>query len=855
MGAPSLSSGDRLGRYQIAALIGEGGMGQVYRARDPELKRDVAIKVLNRTGASPEDLARFTREARAAGSLNHPDIVIVYDVGIEAGAPYVVTELLDGETLRARIDRAPIPFLKAVEYAAHLADALGAAHAKGIWHRDVKPANVFLTADGRVKLLDFGIAKLAERHIKADANDPTLDVSDRHAVLGTAGYMAPEQVLGQPADHRSDIFALGAVLYEMFTRTRAFKGRSSVETMTAVLHEDPADLLTIKPDLPPTAVAIVRRCLEKNKEERFQSARDLAFDLQQLRESSVSTRPVSGTVRHRRWPWLRLAGLAAVVAAGIAVGWIFKPAASVPTFEPLTFARARIGNARFVSDGRAVVYSEARSGSQLQVWRLEIGESPPTRPLEYAIGTDVLATSASELSLLVNRHFLTGERFVGTLARAPLGGGSPRELDRNVEDADWDSDGRNLVLVRSDGGLGGNSWIEYPASNRLYQTAGSIRSPRMSRDGRHLAFLEDGAAAAEGGRVMLLNVKTGETRPLTESWRSARGLAWSHDGREIWFTAGKAFASRTLQGVTVAGTQRTVLAVPGPLTLWDIAPDGRVLLSRDDERRALVGVPPGAQSERDVSWLDDSGLADLSDDGRLLLFADRTGFHVAATDGSSFVALQHPDAYADSLSSDGTKVLATSRSTSAVLMILPTGAGSPETLPAHSITHYRGASWFPDGQQILFTGKVKDGLVRSYVQDVRGGAPKALTPEGVWGLAISPEGTSVAAITGDGTAGISIWPVAGGAPRMVPGSQPGDRPVGWHADGRSLWIFRRGEIPAPVIQLDIESGRRQLWKMLAAADPVGIYSITEFAITADGGSYFYSYRRGLSQLYLVNGLE
>jgi eukaryotic-like serine/threonine-protein kinase len=285
--AGSLSPGDHLGPYEIVAPLGAGGMGEVYRAHDPRLKRDVALKILRRS-TDQEHLARFSREARTAGSLNHPNIVAVYDVGIEGPVPYVVTELLEGETLRARLNSGPVPYRKAIEYGIQIAQALDAAHGKGIWHRDVKPANAFITEDGRLKLLDFGIAKLNEPET-VESDEPTIDRSQSGEIRGTAGYMSPEQVLGRGVDHRSDIFALGAVLYELFTGSRAFHRASTVETMTAVLHEDPPDPLTFNANLPPAAIAIVRRCLEKNKEERFQSARDLAFDLQQLRELTSGT--------------------------------------------------------------------------------------------------------------------------------------------------------------------------------------------------------------------------------------------------------------------------------------------------------------------------------------------------------------------------------------------------------------------------------------------------------------------------------------------------------------------------------------------------------------------------------------
>jgi serine/threonine protein kinase len=849
----SLSPGDRLGRYQIVALLGAGGMGEVYRAHDPELHRDVALKVLRRSSASADELARFGREARAAGGLNHPNIVVVYDVGVEAGVPYVVTELLEGETLRARLDRGPIPFLKAVDYGSQIAAALGAAHARSIWHRDVKPANVFITNDGRVKLLDFGIAKLGEKHVRANANDPTEEVSDRHSIFGTAGYMSPEQVLGHPADHRSDIFAFGAVLYEMFTRTRAFKRDSTVQTMTAVLQDDPPDPLSIKPDLPPMAVAIVRRCLEKNKEERFQSARDLAFDLHQLRETSTKSRPLPLPAIVRRRMLSRWMAMAALVLAALAAGWLLKPSAEPPVFEQLTFRRARISSARFLADDRAIVYSESREGNTLDLWRLDLGDSPPTRPLDYPAGADILASRAGEIALLVKRSFVMGERFVGTLATAPLGGGEPLERRENVEDADWDASGVDMVVVRSTG-IGGGSWLEYPLDTRLYETGASIRSPRVSPDERHIAFIEDRVGSDEGGRVSVINIRSRAVTELTGGWKSIRGMAWSPDGGEIWFTAGDSRSNRVLRAVTLDKALRVLLSAPGSITLWDVAEDGRVLLSRDDERRSLVGMAPGDRTERDLSWLDDSGLADISDDGTQVLFKDRSGVYLRDIKSALPRYLGGADTYADDLSPDGSRILATNRDTTEV-RIMPTGPGAEQKLPAHGIKSYSGARWFPDGQRILFAGRDASGNLRAYVQDLSGAAPRPITPERIWALVVSPNSEWAAAI-GDVFDGVSLYPVSGeGPPQPVSGSVKGDRPVAFTRDGRWLWMFRRGEVPCQVIKVDLVTGERQIVKPLVPADVAGVYSITEFAITPDGGAYFYSYHRLLSQLYVVDGLR
>jgi hypothetical protein len=829
-------------------------MGEVYRAHDPHLKRDVALKIVRHPSASADQLARFTREARAASSLNHPNIVAVYDAGIEAGTPYVVTELLEGETLRARLDRGPIPFRKASDYGIQIALALDAAHAGHIWHRDVKPANVFLMNDGRVKLLDFGIAKLAERTWHAEANEPTGDPSESREVIGTAGYMSPEQVLGKAVDHRADIFALGAVLYEMFTRSRAFKRGSSVETMNAVLHEDPPDPLTLNPALPPIAATIVRRCLEKNKEERFQSARDLAFDLQQLREVTTSGRQPRIRSFAARRKVIRGFVIASVLLAAVAAGMWLRPSAEPPTFDQLTFRRARIGGARFVGDTQSVLYSEAAAGNQLELWRLDSAESLAARRLEFAAGAEILAAQAGQLALSINRRFVMGQRFVGTLAAAPLAGGEPRELEENIEDADLDLSGKELAIVRSVGGMGGISLLEFPRGTVRYRTDHSIRSPRVSRDSQRIAFLEDNIGAGEGGWVSVLDLRRNVVSKLTARRGSARGVAWSASGSEIWFTAGETRISRVLRAVTPGGTERVVMRAPGPLTLWDIARDGRVLLTRDEERRFLIGQPPGQTGEHDLSLFDDSGLADVADDGQWVLFSDRFGVYLRRTDGGLQSDLGLTDAYADDLSPDGTFILAT-RPGVPELVALPRKAGPHLKVPAYNIVSYNGARWFPDNQRILFSGR--DGpekKLRSFVQDLRGGGPKPLTPEGIWAVSLDKGGAWAAAI-GDTQDGISLWPVDGGPSRLVPGSRSGDRPIAWTDDGQALWIFRRGEVPLQIIRLDIKSGNRQIWKTLSALDYTGVYSITEFAITPSGDAYFYSFRRLLSQLYQVRGLR
>src|SRR5580658_504270 len=285
----TLAADTKLGPYNIQSLLGSGGMGEVYRARDARLNRIVAIKVLPKSYSADADLLqRFVQEARAAAALNHPNILSIFDIGEERGAPYIVSELLEGQTLRERIRSGPLSSRKATEYALQVARGLAAAHEKGIVHRDLKPENLFLTHDDRVKILDFGLAKLTRPETDASEENPTVQVNTEPGqIMGTVGYMSPEQVRGKAADHRSDIFSFGSILYEMLSGQHAFRGESAADTMSAILKEEPAELSETARNVPPALERMVRHCLEKNPAQRFQSAGDLAFNLEALTDSSV----------------------------------------------------------------------------------------------------------------------------------------------------------------------------------------------------------------------------------------------------------------------------------------------------------------------------------------------------------------------------------------------------------------------------------------------------------------------------------------------------------------------------------------------------------------------------------------
>ena len=434
----ALTSGTRLGPYEILGAIGAGGMGEVYRARDTKLHRDVAIKILPAAlAADPAACTRFEREAQAVAALSHPNILGIFDVGIEHEVPFAVMELLDGATLREQLHDGAVGPRKALEYAQQMAAGLGAAHARGITHRDLKPENIFVTRDGQIKILDFGLAKIGPSVAASGpsmlATSPAL--TGVGTIVGTVGYMSPEQVRGRDVDHRSDIFSFGAILYELLAGHRAFTGDSAVETMNAILKDDPPELTGANAALPPALDRIVRRCLEKNPEERFQSARDVAFALDAVSttRSDASLAGIPSVVAPRRTATAWRVG--AIVAFGLAVGAIGfvvgtrRSTGSAPRLTRLTFERGTIRSARFAPDGKTIVYGAAWHGQPIRMYQTRLG-SPESIPLRLP-DADVLAIAPSgEMAIALNRRFNNWVSS-GVLARAPLVGGSPREDRRD----------------------------------------------------------------------------------------------------------------------------------------------------------------------------------------------------------------------------------------------------------------------------------------------------------------------------------------------------------------------------------------------------------------------------------------
>jgi Tol biopolymer transport system component/predicted Ser/Thr protein kinase len=857
-----LTAGSRLGPYEILVPIGAGGMGEVYRAKDPRLGREVAIKVLPASFSQDADrLRRFEQEARAAGVLNHPNITSVYDIGSADGAPYIVTELLEGETLRQRISTGPVPARKALDYAVQIAKGLAAAHEKGIVHRDLKPENLFLTKDGRVKILDFGLAKLKSEKDDAGQTDLQTEAGTQPGVvLGTMGYMAPEQVRGKPADRRSDLFAFGTILYEMLSGQKAFRGDSAADTITAILTKEPPDLSQSNKDVHPGLDRIVRHCLEKNPEERFESARDLAFDLEALSGLSAPSAATGdlprATPRSRVWPRLAGTALFSAAIAGFVAFSAGKKTAYVapPSFRQITFSRGEVGGSLFAPDGQTIVYAAAWEGKPFEIF-INRPESPESRPFGLA-DSEVLAISKSgEMAVSLNRKAVAAFTRTGRLARISIAGGAPRDILDDIQMADWGPDGQSLAIVR-DAGM--KNRLEFPIGKVLYETSGWVQNPRVSPGGDLVAFIDHPFPSDDGGTVAVVD-RAGKKKALSPLYATAQGLSWKPDGTEIWYTAAEGGFNRAVHAVTLSGSTRLVGRVPGISTIRDISRDGRVLMTNESARLGILGRGPGEEKERELSWLDYSLVTDMTPDGGTILITESgegggPGYaaYLRKMDGSPAIRLG--EGATEAFSPDGKWAISIAHPAAPQIVLLPTSVGEPRTLSREGLDPFN-ADFFPDGNRILFTATEAGHGTRLYVRDLSGGKPRAITPEGysLFRGTITPDAKS--AVVSGPDRRLYLYPLSGGEPTPLPGLSTADRPVRFSSDGRILFVQGVVGVPSHVYRYDVASGKKDPWKELAPADAAGLNTVSRFVVTPDGKTYAYSYLRVLSYLQLVEGMK
>jgi dipeptidyl aminopeptidase/acylaminoacyl peptidase len=864
-----LPSDLRFGPYEILDQIGEGGMGTVFRASDTRLGRIVAIKVLRSDVATdPQRLSRFEREARAASSLNHPNIVVIYEIGTIESQPYLVMEYVEGKTLREILSSGPVSVRNALRYSTQVASGLAKAHEAGIIHRDLKPENLIVNAEGLLKILDFGVAKLvqAEPPGESASAETTLNALTAETlvgmVVGTIGYMSPEQAKGQAIDFRSDQFSIGTILYEMITAKRAFHRATAVETLSAIIHDEP-EPLSARVDVPKPLRWVIDRCLAKEPRERYGCTADLAGDLERVEQhqkdlASVGPSPADDV---GSWFWWRLAAVALSVLLVIVTAWmgwkyLQSRNRSWPQFTQLTFRRGAMSRARFAPDGETVVYSAAWEGRPLELFTTRVG-SPESRSLGIKNADIMAISSAGELAVGLGCVLNWGECHDATLARVPLAGGAPRQILEHVDAADWSPDGKELAVVHI---AEGQYSLQFPVGKTLYTTQGWIRHPRISPQGDQIAFLNHPVLSEISGSVDVVDL-AGRRRTLSDGWRTVVGLAWTGDGKEIWFTGVKGTVE-ALYAVDLAGHLRVVAKPNHSAKIFDISSSHRVLLARIDPRGLITGVFPDSTAHRDLSWFDYSTSADLSSDGKTLLFYEwglATGGVPTAflreTDGSDPIRLGECRPLA--LSPDGKWVVALQTNSPQQLMLLPTGAGEQRMLQRGDIEEFYSAMWFPDSIHIVFSAAEKDHQQRSYLQDITGGPPQPLTREASVVALLSPDAKTYAKYN---IGGYSICPIGEDAKcHPIEGVLDDDILLRWSRDGRSIFVRGAGDFSLNIFRVDLASGKRQLWKQLTPPDPAGLIGIGsdpgQVLVSPEGTSFVYTYWNALSNLFVASGLD
>jgi serine/threonine protein kinase len=853
----SLTPGTQLGPYEIVSLIGAGGMGEVYKARDPRLRREVAIKVLPSSfSADSARLQRFEQEAHAAAGLNHPNICAVYDIGQANGAPYIVSELLQGETLRDELRNGALPQRAAIDYAIQIAHGLAAAHDHGIIHRDLKPDNIFITNEGRAKLLDFGLAKLSLPEGSGDEKTLTGVLSEAGTVLGTVGYMSPEQVRAKPVDARSDLFSFGVILYEILSGKKAFQGESAAETMSAIARDDPPDLTEMNRSVSPALERIVRHCLEKNPAARFQSAHDLAFNLEAISGTSKSAAVVPLPVaKKRNWIWPAAACLAVVaLAAAFLIGRSSRNTTR-PDFHQLTYRAGTVFSARFLQDGATLLYSASWEGVPAQIFS---GRYDSVEARSIASDARMLAVSSkNQIAMLLRPdfHYSAGTENVatGTLAVLPLEGGAPRPIEEDAQWADWTPDGSDLAVIRYKRGGTSLTALQFPVDKTIYEPErGWISNVRFSPDGKLLAF-EEHVPGGDDGKVQVID-RQGKKIAESPHYDSLNGMAWASND-EIWFTAFVKSGGQYLRAMDLKGRAREIYSLPGNLRIYDVASNGRALIGSAEDRLLLIGSINGAPQE-DLSWYDWSLGYDISNDGSSVAFGESS----AAVNGISTAFLRKTDrspalllgeGQPVAISPDGKWVATLNNSQTFNIVLLPTGVGRPQQMTSNNWDYGRSMNWYADGKALLVGAREPGHRARSYRLDIATKKLTPISPEGVAGCMLSPDNQLIACYAGNTP---RIYTANGEEVRSLPDLARQDVFDRWTADGKALLVWNFGATMR-LDRMDAITGQRTIVRDIKSSGQAGVVSMGPCRSTSDAKSYICSEHRALIDLFVATGLK
>jgi len=677
--------------------------------------------------------------------------------------------------------------------------------------------------------------------------------------MGTAGYMAPEQVRGGVVDSRTDIFAFGCVLYEMLSGQRAFRRDTSAETMTAILKDDPPELSEMAHPVSPGLERIVRRCLEKQPEQRFQSAKDLAFALEALTGTTSRTGANAAIVdQPKKRLWVRLVAASALgLVLGAALIWFLRPGpAAPPTFTRMSFHRGEVIQARFTPDGKTVVYSARLNAGPLDTYILR--EDYPEPVPAGLHGAALLAVSRQgQMAAITHPRYFAHRQWYGTLATSAIGGGAPRELLENVGDADFSPDGNDLAVLHYDPDRN-KLRVEYPIGKMLLEGENWLSDLRVSPDGDHLALFRHPPNVDDRGDLILLD-RSGNLRTLSTGWESLEGLAWAPSGKEIWFSAAETGEQYCIRAVNLSGKQRTVYCGMSPTLIHDISPSGSALVSAQEHRVSMAMVEHGSSEEHSLNWLDNPYMPRLSRDGSTVLFTDQSehaggiySVYVRKTDGSPAVRIGGGGFGAD-LSPDGKWALVVlPDDPSARLQVVPTGAGQARVLHWDGIRPH-WSNWLPDGQHILLESSRPGQGMGLYLTDVNGSTPKLLTSEDFSGTSVAPDGQSF--VVQQKNAWV-VYSIQGNSTKPVPGLQAGEFPIAWSSDAKHVFTQATSATSLTINRIDLDSGRKELWQVLTPKDQVGLRPVSSpTSITPDGRWIAFTYSTQLGQLYSSETLK